>query len=197
MRLYLIRHGETKLNKEFRFIGRTDPALSEQGESQARALAERLADEDISAIYASDLLRATQTASIIAGDSGVDVIANASLREIDFGDWEGLSYNEIMERDKETLDSWIENPTGVDIPGGESWRDFAARIDAAFDDIIENEDGGAIALVTHGGPIKLLMTRFHGDDPDFFKSFWPQPGGVNIVEIDDKTVNVIELSGIK
>jgi alpha-ribazole phosphatase len=197
MKLYLIRHGETKLNKEFRFIGRTDPALSAQGESQAQALAERLADEDISAIYASDLLRATQTASIIAGDSGVDVIETEGLREIDFGDWEGLSYNEIMEHDKETLDSWIENPTGVDIPGGESWRDFAARINAAFDDITQNENGDAIALVTHGGPIKLLMTRFHGGDPHFFKSFWPQPGGVNIVEIDDKTVNVIELGGIR
>ncbi|MDP2210752.1 MAG: alpha-ribazole phosphatase [Candidatus Aquicultor sp.] len=197
MRLYLIRHGETKLNKEFRFIGRTDPALSEQGESQARALAERLADEDISAIYASDLLRATQTASIIADNFGVDVIETEGLREIDFGDWEGLSYNEIMERDKETLDSWIENPTGVDIPGGESWPAFAARVNAAFDDILKNEDGDAIALVTHGGPIKLLMTRFHGGDPHFFKSFWPQPGGVNIVEIDDKTVNVIELSGIR
>jgi len=197
MKLYLIRHGETKLNKEFRFIGRTDPALSAQGESQAQALAERLADEDISAIYASDLLRATQTASIIAGDSGVDVIETEGLREIDFGDWEGLSYNEIMEHDKETLDSWIENPTGVDIPGGERWRDFAARINAAFDDITQNENGDAIALVTHGGPIKLLMTRFHGDDPHFFKTFWPQPGGINIVEIDDKTVNVIELSGIR
>lgn len=197
MRLYLIRHGETKHNKEFRFIGRTNPALSENGKSQAKALAERLADENISAIYASDLLRATQTASIIAEDSGVEVIANEGLREIDFGDWEGLSYNEIMERDKETLDSWIENPTGVDIPSGESWHDFAARVNAAFDDIIKKADGKAIALVTHGGPIKLLMTRFHGGDPHFFKSFWPQPGGVNIVEIDDETVNVIELSGIR
>ena len=197
MRLYLIRHGETKLNKEFRFIGRTDPALSEQGEAQARALAERLAGDNISAIYASDLLRAVQTASIIAVDSGVDVVEIAGLREIDFGNWEGLSYNEIMEHDKEVLDSWIENPTGVDIPGGESWHDFAARINAAFDDIIKNTDGKAIALVTHGGPIKLLMTRFHGDDPHFFKSFWPQPGGVNVVEIEDETVNVIELSGMR
>ncbi|MDI6816736.1 MAG: histidine phosphatase family protein [Actinomycetota bacterium] len=197
MRIYLIRHGETQLNKEFRFIGRTDPALSEQGKAQARALAERLAVENISAIYVSDLLRATQTASIIAGDSGVDVVETEGLREIDFGNWEGLSYNEIMEHDKEILDSWIENPTGVDIPGGESWRHFESRINDAFDDIMRNEHGHAIALVTHGGPIKLLMTRFHGGDPHFFKLFWPQPGGVNIVEIDDKTINIIELSGIR
>jgi len=197
MRLYLVRHGETRLNREYRFIGRTDPALSEKGKAQAREIAERLASEGIEAIYTSDLLRTRQTAGIIAGRLGLNVVITPELREIDFGDWEGLSYDEIVMRDKEHLEAWMADPTHIDIPGGESWRHFELRINSALEEIIKAEDDGNILIITHGGPIKLLMTRFHEGDPHFFNSFWPQAGGLNIVEVDDQSVTVLELSGIK
>lgn len=197
MRLYIVRHGETHLNKEFRFIGRTDPALSQTGELQAMEVAARLANAGIQAVYASDLLRTVQTATIIAERVGLTVEPVPGLREIDFGEWEGLSYDEIVERDGELLEAWLRDPMHIDVPGGEPWRHFELRISSALDAIINNGAKDSIVIVTHGGPIKLLMTRFHGGDPLFFNSFWPQAGGLNIVDLDGDRVEVVEMSGVR
>src|SRR5512133_1433936 len=96
--LLLVRHGETNWNRERRFQGHADPPLNDAGREQARELAETLAGEGIDAIYTSDLQRARETAEILAARFGSEVVALRELREIDVGDWQGLTWPEIEER---------------------------------------------------------------------------------------------------
>ncbi len=183
MRLYLIRHGETNSNKDFRFIGNTDDPLSEEGLVQAKETADSLIGVDIKAVYSSDLKRAMQTAEIIAKSHSLEVKAKNSLREIDFGDWELLTYDDIDVLYHDIFKRWLADPVNTQIPGGESWKQFRGRILFAVKEIVDQEKDGNVIVVLHGGPIKLLVSYLNGDDPMFFKSFWPAPGSVNIVEI--------------
>ena len=120
MRVILVRHGETIWNEEQRYQGASDPPLSERGELQARRLAARLASESIGLIYSSDSTRALQTADQIAAHHGRQVRADPRLREMDFGDWEGLTYSEIRERYPQALARWQGDPLATSPPGGES-----------------------------------------------------------------------------
>lgn len=183
MKLFLIRHGETEYNKTFRFLGRTDVGLSEKGIEQARRLAGDLSSENITAIYTSDMLRARQTAEIIAEPHGATVTALSDLREIDFGRWEGLTYDEIMALEKDYFSVWIENPFDNDIPEGESWAAFKARLLSAVGLIIDSASDGKAVIVSHGGPIRFLVTHLNNHEEEHFKNFWPQPGSLTILNI--------------
>ena len=92
--ILLARHGETDWNRERRFQGHADPPLNETGREQARTLAAELAGEELDAVYTSDLARANETAKIIASRLGVPVVVDAELREIDVGEWQGLTWPE-------------------------------------------------------------------------------------------------------
>jgi len=194
MRLYLVRHGETELNKEFRFIGRTDVGLSESGISQAKSVAEHLSEKKIKAVYSSDMLRAVQTAEIITEPFGLNVKLLEGLREIDFGSWEGLTYYEIEEMDGDHLAAWIEDPMNINIPKGETWEHFESRVLEAVNRIIKEEKDGEVIIVSHGGPIKLLVSHYYGRDPEFFNSFWPSPGKMSAVEIRGDEAQILVLN---
>lgn len=188
MKLYLIRHGETEYNQTFRFLGRTDIGLSETGIQQAESLSAQLHAQAIKAIYSSDMVRAKQTADIIAMPHGLEVKRITDLREIDFGAWEGLTYDELVEMDREYFEAWVDDPLCNDIPGGETWEHFRARVIGAIERIIKAEIDGNIAVVSHGGPIRLLASYFKGDEREFFKTFWPSPGSLTIVEVDSSFI---------
>jgi broad specificity phosphatase PhoE len=136
-----------------------------------------------------------QTAEMIAGELQVstaaanpascnsEVRSRKDLREIDFGDWEGLTYDEIKSVDGAQFDAWLADYTSTKIPGGESWIDFTSRITAAVLDILENAGkDDTIVIVTHGGPIRLITSCFV-EDADHFKNFWPAPGSVHVLDI--------------
>ena len=95
-RIYLIRHGATRLTEEDRFAGSTDVELSVEGRSQIANLTERLAEVSFGAIYASPLLRTVETARMLAAPHGLQPICEVGLREIDYGRWEGLKRNEVQ-----------------------------------------------------------------------------------------------------
>ncbi|MEW5706260.1 MAG: alpha-ribazole phosphatase [Actinomycetota bacterium] len=196
MRLYLIRHGETKYNKIHKFIGRTDIELSPKGILQAEALSSYLRMKPIKSIYSSDMLRARQTAEIIARPHGLKVLLRENLREIDFGDWEGKTYDEIEALDGQKVREWVSSPQDVIIPGGESWQDFKTRVIYTVNRIIDEEKDGDVVLVTHGGPIKLLISYFLRDDHDFFKSFWPSTGSLHIVDLSHQEPKVVLLNEV-
>lgn len=158
MKVCLIRHGETAWNEARRYQGRSDVPLNEAGREQARRLANRLAEEPLSAVYASDLVRASETARIIAAPHHLKVRIDADLRELDFGEWEGLTHEEAVARDGERVAAWWEDPLSTAPPGGESLsavlartRNFLARIQA------EHGDEETLAVVSHVGPIKALL----------------------------------------
>lgn len=158
-RLFLIRHGETLANREFRYIGARDDALSEVGEAQAAQLADALAPLPIAEVYSSPLQRAYHTAQAIAASHGLAARISAELRECDFGTWEGLSRAEVLSRgpeEVERLQAWERDST-VAPPGGESFAAMQQRVRAFVEKLAETHAEQALALVSHVGPIKVLL----------------------------------------
>lgn len=151
MRLLLVRHGETPLNAA-RVMQPPDTPLSPRGLQQARAVADRLRNEPVGELWSSDLPRAWQTAEAIARACGRSVLPQPQLHERNFGDLRGRPY-----------DSLGFDPLGMqEAPqGGESVRDFEARIDEAFDAavLVAQAGGGTLVLVTHGLVIHSLLAR--------------------------------------
>lgn len=164
VRLFLIRHGETSWNRESRYISSTDLDLTEKGKAQVLALSKRLAGESISRVYSSPLRRACQTAKAIAEPHGLRVKVLRDLREVDFGFWEGLTYGEIKGRYGDLIDRWSSDPTSVAIPGGESWLEVVERVREVFRKIFRENPESKVAVVTHGGVIKCMISNILDTD---------------------------------
>jgi broad specificity phosphatase PhoE len=158
--LLLVRHGETDWNAERRFQGHADQPLNETGRAQARALADELAAEEIDAVYTSDLARARETAEIIAGALGVEVVPSRELREIDVGDWQGLSWPEIEDRFPDGARRWHEDGHGW--TGGETYVELAGRVVAALERIAAEHPEGRVLVVCHGGTTRAVRAHVEG-----------------------------------
>lgn len=155
--LILVRHGETDWNLEGRYQGQADVPLNERGREQAKLLAERLRDERIEAIYASDLSRAYKTAKIIAEAVGQEVKALESLREVDTGVWTGLTFEEVESRHPEHLKEWRADPLGVKRLEGESYLELFERTKAAIEEIVETHPDQTVLIIGHGGNMKCIV----------------------------------------
>ncbi len=164
-RILLIRHGQTDWNSEGRWQGHIDIPLNASGLEQAQALAAHLKDQPITAIYSSDLLRARQTAATIAEALGLIVHDDARLRELNLGSFQGMTNAEISSQYPEQAVQMREDYLGFPFPKGESRRMMQQRALAAFHEIVAKEPGPEIAIVTHGGTIRvLLMALFEQRD---------------------------------
>ena len=159
IKLLLIRHGETFSNAEKRYAGHHDIGLTEKGIWQAEQLAERLQHQHIKAIYSSDLERAIHTATIINKKHQLDLKIEPLLREIHFGEWEGLCFDEIK-NNHENHDYWM-CETHLPLPGGESMSAFKKRVLSGLDKIIaehdNDEESETIAIVCHGGVTRIII----------------------------------------
>jgi broad specificity phosphatase PhoE len=144
----LVRHAETEWNRDQRYQGHADPSLNETGRDQARALADALAGEQVDAIYASDLRRASETAEIVGERLGLPVTQEPDLREIDVGSWSGLTREEVEGRE------W----------DGETSEEQALRVHAALRRIGELHPAGRVLVVTHGGSMRRVFEAM-GDEP--------------------------------
>jgi broad specificity phosphatase PhoE len=160
--VYLVRHGEVLHAAEGRFFGHTDIALSPAGLVQAAALAERLGVEPIEAVYASDLLRAQQSAGPLAAARGMGVIAVPPLREMAMGRWEGLTFAEIRAREPELCDRWLADPFRMPFPDGEGLAELRARAMPALRELVERHAGRRIAVVAHGGTNRVILAEALG-----------------------------------
>jgi broad specificity phosphatase PhoE len=134
-----------------------DIALSSAGLAQATALGERLGTEPIEAVYASDLLRARDSAAPLAAARGTDVLVVPPLREMAMGRWEGLTFAEIRAREPALCDRWLADPFAMPFPDGESVSDLRARAVPAFRDVVERHVGQRIAVVAHGGTNRVIL----------------------------------------
>jgi probable phosphoglycerate mutase len=167
-RILAIRHGQTAWNADSRIQGHTDIALDELGEWQAKRLALALADDELQAIYSSDLTRARQTAAPLAARKGLQARLDPGLRERGFGEFEGLSFKQIEQRWPEQAEAWRRRDPDFGARGGEVLRDFRDRVVAAVTRLARSHRGQSIALVTHGGVLDLLYreaTRVALDAP--------------------------------
>jgi broad specificity phosphatase PhoE len=157
LNLTLARHASTRHNEESRYQGWIDPPLSARGVREAGCLGEALAGQHFDFVLCSDLQRARATARQVA--PAVESRSDARLRELDFGGWDGLTYDEAEARFGERLRRWIERPTRVKPPGGESFRSFRARVTAVYDAL---PAAGEVLLVAHGGSIRLILAHALG-----------------------------------
>jgi alpha-ribazole phosphatase len=154
MKLLLIRHGQTNWNLEQRFQGQSDIPLNETGRKQAQALADRLSAEPFDAVYSSDLQRATETAKIICASQ---IHSDARLREVNFGDWEGLIYDEIKAKYPEPLAAWEADIFKNAPPHGETLEGLAVRVQSMLDELRKKNDDQNILIVAHGGVLQTLI----------------------------------------
>ncbi|MGH9881381.1 MAG: histidine phosphatase family protein [Pyrinomonadaceae bacterium] len=162
LRLYLIRHGEVVGAAAGKLLGRTDTPLSERGLEQSYQLAEVLFTTQLSAVYSSDLQRASMTAEIIAKRSNLNAQESSAWREIDMGEWEGRTVAALHDEAPEMITQLFNDPTSFEYPGGESFAAFTARIQKGLDDLLTTHGGGEIALLTHGGVCRTIIGNLLG-----------------------------------
>ncbi|AIS52435.1 phosphoserine phosphatase 1 [Thermoanaerobacter kivui] len=192
-RLYIARHGQSEWNLENKIQGIQDTNLTETGIRQAQLLAKRLKSEKIDCIYSSDLKRAHETAQIIAQEFGLEVKKIPELREMSFGVWEGLTAEEINKLYKEIYQLWRINPDKAVIEKAETLKEVQKRILIETYNIIEENRGKNILIVSHGTSIKALILGILGIDLSFYPKIRLDNTSLNIIDIkeDGKAVLVL------
>lgn len=214
MNLYLVRHGQSTGNIGGTLMGQSDHPLTELGEAQARAAAQRLAPFGPMPVHCSDLPRAHATAEYVAAAwaAAAAVFPDPRLREMDLGDYEGRSWEEF-EADTELTSAFAADPYGTALPGGESLAHLETRVLAAVGDILAEhgvepprggvtdasvsatgfftpEPGAAACIVSHDGPIRALLNHYLGVPPEKWWTLSTTHGGVSLLELAGGWVNV-------
>lgn len=155
-RVLAVRHGETAWNVDSRIQGQLDIGLNDTGRWQAARLAQAVADDEVDAIYASDLSRAFDTASAVAERLALPVRTDAGLRERAFGRFEGLTFGEIAERWPQDSERWRRRDPAFGPDGGETLTDFYERSVRAARRLAAAHPGQTVLLVSHGGVLDCL-----------------------------------------
>jgi len=208
--LYLVRHGDTDATWERRYEGRGNSELNWIGLLQAESAAESIildacraaqsgtstacADSrGIAAVYSSPSRRALDTARLIGGRVGLVPVIMQGLAEVDFGDWEGLTYDEILRRSPDLLERWVSDPLGTWPPGGESLLDVWRRTRSCLEKIISlhrsssgtcpRDARGGVVLVSHGGPLRAILSFHERGDLSAFSSASIVPGEVKAISM--------------
>lgn len=177
MDIVFVRHGKTGLNERGCFIGNTDCDISEEGLKQAEKIKNFLGKFSFDGVYVSPLKRAVQTANVLSKE----YILDDRLREMNFGVFEGLSYQEIKKMYPEYLRAWNEDYQKYRIPGGENLEDVFNRVEDFIDDIKNGHE--RVLVVTHGGVIRCALSLILSSRELFYK-FKIDHGSVSIVEFD-------------
>jgi probable phosphoglycerate mutase len=185
-RVLLVRHGATVLSAEDRFAGSTDVDLSDEGRGQARCLGERLAREKVAAVYASPMKRTIETASFIAAPHRLEPIPDPGLREIDHGQWEGLTRKEVEERFAAEYGAWEEDPFTFAPEGGEAGIAVMARALPVLRSIVLRHPGEVVAVISHKATIRLVLSSFLGIDARGYRDRLDQaPAALNVLDFKD------------
>lgn len=186
-KVIFIRHGQTSWNKEKKYQGHSDICLNEAGLRQAELVGKRLAGEKINAIYSSDLLRACQTAECVAKHHALPIIRKPELREINFGVWEGLTYQQIMKTWPAILTTMYSQPAATCPPQGESFDRVRQRVSGALQQCIGKHPNETIVIVSHGGTMRVILCAALKIDLD---KIW-------FIRQDSTAINIIEYLGKK
>jgi alpha-ribazole phosphatase len=183
IRVYLVRHGQTLWNAEGRYQGRIDSALSPLGRSQAARLARALAAAPFAAVYSSPLVRAWDTALVIAASHRLSVVPVEELREIALGAWEGLTEEEITRRFGDVVARRRRDPERVVPEGGESLAQVQARAMRAMEGILARHDDGTIAVVAHGAVNKMILLSALNAPLSSYWRIRQDNAGISIVDV--------------
>lgn len=160
--LWLVRHGQTDWNTEFRIQGSIDKPLNARGIEQANELAQKLKEVHFDAIYSSPAKRAYQTASAIAKQLGLPIRTDDRLKEISLGLWEGLTWQQVQERYPEMFAKRKADPVHFAPDGAETYGDLARRMVLAANDIAFAHPGERVLVVSHGMSLATLLSKDNG-----------------------------------
>jgi alpha-ribazole phosphatase len=180
--MLLIRHGETERKSSERYWGATDVPLSALGLEQAARLRDRLATEEVDAVYSSDLSRARVTAETIAAGHRLPVTSCQELREIDFGELEGLTFAEIDRLYPEVTELWKKQSLALKFPGGETLVEFDRRVGQFMGRLAKHAPGGTIVVAAHHGTLCALLCRLLGLGLEHRWQFRLELASLSIVE---------------
>jgi probable phosphoglycerate mutase len=179
VQIVLVRHGATDWNLQGRCQGATDRELSEVGLRQAEQIASLLSSESVQAIYSSGLRRARHTAELISRPHNLPVLIEENIRELDHGELEGLTFNEIKQDYSEFLARWQSEPAEIQVPGGEKLIDVAERAWEGVTRIAERHAAArSIVVVSHNFPILGIVCRLTGTHLNNYRSFHLDPCGI-------------------
>jgi broad specificity phosphatase PhoE len=163
-RLCLVRHGALVTSREWRYVGHRDVPLSDEGRSQIRVLAGRLANLPIDAVYCSDLARTVESARLLIGARGLVPVACPEFREINIGRWEGMTLAEILERFQDEFSERTRSIGSFRVAGGESFDDVRERALPRLQRLLRDYAGGTVLLVAHGGLNRVILCDALGLD---------------------------------
>ena len=183
MRLILIRHGETQLNRDGRVQGRDSEPLNRTGRAQARAVAGALSGDAPFALYASPLTRAMETAQAISDAFQVPCTPLRGLEEIDTGELNGLTGQEMKERFPELMQEWDRNPASVRMPGGESMVEVRQRAWKAVTTLLERHDEQTAVAVSHNFAICTIVCKVLGTPLRHFRRLNQELGAITRLHV--------------
>lgn len=161
-RLIMVRHGYSKSNKAFVFTGHLNIGLDERGLYQAKKVGEYFKAHKIDKLYSSDLIRAYDTARPISAVTGLEIITDERLREINGGKWEGNSFTELEKNFSEDYRIWLDDIGRSRCTGGESMLELSDRIFGTVKELCEKNNGKTICIVTHATPIRAICIAADG-----------------------------------
>lgn len=185
-RVFLVRHGATVLSAEDRFAGATDVELSEEGREQTRRLSKRLTNEKIAAVFASPMGRTIETASILAQPHQLEVQTRDGFREISHGHWEEMTRHEVEKKFPEEAAEWERDPYTFAPLGGESGLAVTARALPVLIELVRENEGKIILVVSHKATIRLLLSSLLGFDARRYRDTLDlKPASLTIVDFKD------------
>ncbi|MGG4044988.1 histidine phosphatase family protein [Paenibacillus favisporus] len=160
--LLLVRHGTTRWNREKRYLGHTDIPLDPVGRDELAPLARELAGKAFRGVYCSDLARCRETLAIISPAHADTAMYDPPLREMDFGAWEGHTYEQLQH--EPLYRQWIDSPQQVTPPGGESWADFAGRVDGFIGSLLKDVEGACSRPAETQNDSEAVLSRSEGTE---------------------------------
>lgn len=191
-RLYLIRHGEVVREKPNTYNGHRDVEVTAKGIEQLERVADRVASVPLRAVYASTLRRSLQGAAQIAKRHGLEVVAYPELREKAFGEWEGLTYDEVAQRFPDDWARWLADPPSVRPRGGETYTEMQVRVLNVLSGILSAHPSQSIALVAHGGVNRAILCHALGLDLKNVFRIEQDYGALNIIDFFPDGVAVVK-----
>ncbi|WP_457638812.1 histidine phosphatase family protein [Persephonella sp.] len=187
--IILVRHGESEYNAKRIVQGHIDTDLTPAGIVQARLAGEALKKFNIQRIFSSDLRRAYRTATIISDVLNIPVEKDQRIREMNFGEWEGRSYDHIFETDYETFHNWLKNPVACPLPSQEEISKFEERLSSFYKDILNLEEKN-ILVVAHGGSIQGLLCVACRIGMENLWALKHSNTGITVLQVNKKEVSI-------
>ena len=185
VKLILVIHALTVDNQKSRLSGHIDSSISEEGKEQIDKITNYLKDFDIDKIYTTTSSRTKDTVKKLSELKSIEIIEKESLKEISFGDFEGLTFDEIKDKYPKEFQDMIEKGYEYKYPNGESLIDSYNRVCIELDNIISNNDDRTILICSHGGTIRNIITYLISNSYKYHWNFKIDNGSVTILEVQD------------